>query len=54
MKIIITAFSKLINSKFPLQDLPGEWSMKDIITLQIRKLAAHFENKKEYLPFLWM
>ncbi len=54
MKIIITAFSKLINSKLSVQDLPGEWTLKDIIILQIRKLAAHFENKKEYSPFLWL
>jgi CRISPR/Cas system-associated endonuclease Cas1 len=54
MKIIITAFSKFINSKFSFQDVPGEWTLKDIITMQIRKLAAHFENKKEYSPFLWL
>ena len=54
MKIIITAFSKLINSKFNYNQLSEQWILKDIITLQIRKLAAHFDNKKEYSPFLWL
>jgi len=54
MRIVVTAFNKLINSKFTLKDPPGEWSLKDILTLQARKLAAHFQNKKEYTSFLWL
>lgn len=53
MRIIITAFNKLINSKFSNIDPPGNWSLKDIFALQTRKLANHFLNKKEYTPFVW-
>ncbi|MDD3535989.1 MAG: CRISPR-associated endonuclease Cas1 [Candidatus Cloacimonetes bacterium] len=54
MRIIITAFNKLINTKIANQDPPGNWSLKDIFALQTRKLANHFENKKEYSPFVWL
>ncbi len=53
MRIIITAFSKLINSRLQNSDPPGEWTLKDILTIQARKLAAHFQQKKEYSAFLW-
>jgi CRISPR-associated protein Cas1 len=53
MRVIITAFNKLINARFLIVDPPGEWTLKDILTLQARKLARHFEHKKDYTPFLW-
>lgn len=53
MRIIITAFNRLINAKFNVQHPPGEWTLKDILTLQARKLASHFEEKMEYTPFIW-
>lgn len=46
IRIVITAFNKLINSKFYIIDPPGTWSLKDIFILQTRKLANHFQNKK--------
>ena len=54
MKTVITAFSKLVNSKFALCEPAGDWTLKDIFSLQARKLAAHLEQKKEYKPFLWL
>jgi CRISPR-associated protein Cas1 len=53
MRVIITAFNKLINARFLIVDPPGEWTLKDILTLQARKLARHFEHKKDYTPFIW-
>ena len=53
MRIVVTAFNKLINSKFTTIDPPGTWSLKDIFSLQARKLANHFQNKKEYTSFIW-
>lgn len=53
MKILITAFSKLINSSFVITDPPGTWRLSDIFLIQARKLCAVFESGNQYTPFVW-
>ncbi|MCB5285552.1 MAG: CRISPR-associated endonuclease Cas1 [Candidatus Cloacimonetes bacterium] len=53
MKIVITSFAKMVNSRFTLEQPAGDWSLKDIFLLQARKLAAHCQKKKDYSPFAW-
>ncbi len=54
MKILLTAFARLVNSAFTLEKPSGDWSLKDIFLLQARKLAAHFELRDLYSPFHWL
>ncbi|HOZ92042.1 MAG TPA: CRISPR-associated endonuclease Cas1 [Candidatus Syntrophosphaera thermopropionivorans] len=53
MKILITAFARMVNSRFNLEKPPGSWTLKDIFLLQARKLATHCEGKEFYTPFHW-
>ena len=53
MKILITAFARMVNSRFNLEKPPGSWTLKDIFLLQARKLVAHCEGKDNYTPFHW-
>lgn len=54
MKILITAFSRMINSKLRCISPQGEWLLKDIFVNQMRKLIAHFEHKSTYESFRWL
>jgi CRISPR/Cas system-associated endonuclease Cas1 len=54
MKILITAFAKMVNSKFRIADPPGLWTLKDIFLLQARKLSHQFEQQKPYTSFQWL
>jgi CRISPR-associated protein Cas1 len=53
MKILITAFAKMINTKYTSLAPSGEWTLKDIFLNQARHLANHFEHKEQYRSFLW-
>ncbi|HOH98259.1 MAG TPA: CRISPR-associated endonuclease Cas1 [Candidatus Cloacimonadota bacterium] len=53
MKILITAFSRMVNSKFRCTSPQGEWLLKDIFVNQIRKLIRHFDRKSTYESFRW-
>jgi CRISP-associated protein Cas1 len=53
MKILITAFSRMVNSKYRCSSPQGEWLLKDIFVNQIRKLIAHFDHKSHYECYLW-
>ncbi len=54
MKILITAFAKMVNSKFQLTEPQGLWTLKDIFLLQARKLSHQFEQQKPYTSFQWL
>ncbi len=54
MKVLISAFARMVNSRYALEKPPGEWALKDIFLLQSRKLASHCEGKEAYEPFLWI
>jgi len=54
MKVLITAFARLVNSRFAINKPPGEWALRDIMLLQAGKLAAHCESLDEYNSFAWL
>lgn len=53
MKVLITAFSHMVNSKYRCSLPQGEWILKDVFINQIRKLIGHFDRKSTYESFLW-
>ena len=54
MKLIVYSFAALLNSQFKISNPESMWSLKDIILMQARKLAAHLAEKKEYKAFEWI
>lgn len=53
MKILITAFSRMINSRYRCSSPQGEWLLKDVFINQFRKLIAHFAHQSSYESFQW-
>ncbi len=53
MKILITSFAKLVNSRFTLKNPEGDWTLKDIFELQARRLVKQIQGSDQYAPFMW-